>query len=162
MTELYDPLDYPLQPAPDLAPPEPHSWVWAAMVPAERRARLRELRTWVDWLRHTAELHNEIAPCWYRHRWMREMLTALYLGWLRAYEGERVPGRELAEADWINTVHAFRPYLKLPACVGGHQEPPPPPSSDPSTDDDWELYLATSPDTTAAAQHPAKAEARRV
>ncbi|WP_245173472.1 hypothetical protein [Streptomyces aureus] len=136
-------------------------WVWSAMPPPERRARLRELRTWVEWLRHTAELHNEIPPCWYRHRWVREMLTALYLGWLRTYEGERPPGRELAEAEWINTVHAFRQYMRLPACVSGHQDPPVPPPN-PQTDQEWELYLATSTDTTDPAVHPAEAEIRRM
>ncbi|WP_174673920.1 hypothetical protein [Streptomyces pluripotens] len=142
--------------------PQPRRWVWSAMSPPERRARLRELRTWVEWLRHTAELHNEIPPCWYRHRWVREMLTALYLGWLRTYEGEKTPGRELAEAEWINTVHAFKPHMKLPACVSSHQEPPLPPPSNPAADEEWELYLATSADTTEAAKHPAEAEVRRM
>ncbi len=161
---MSDPLDYPasLWPATPSAAPEPRRWVWSAMPPAERRTRLRELRTWVEWLRHTAELHNEIPPCWYRHRWVKEHLTALYLGWLRTYEGEPTPGRDLAEAEWINTLHAFRPYLKLPACVSGHQEPPPPPPPSPGAEDEFEMYLATSADTTDPARHPAEAEARRM
>lgn len=129
-------------------------WIWAAMSPPERRARLRELRTWVDWLRHTAELHNDIPPCWYRHRWIREMLTALYLGWRRTYEEAPTPGRDFAEADWISTVHTLRPHLKLPACVGGHQEPPPPPPPLPGAEEDFETYLLTSPETTEPARHP--------
>ncbi|MER7057542.1 hypothetical protein [Streptomyces sp. NPDC000351] len=132
------------------------------MPPSERQDRLRELRTGVQWLRHTAELHYDIPPCWYRHRWAREMLTALHLGWLRTYESEKTPGRELAEAERINTLHAFRPHMRLPACVGGHQEPPPPPPPDPGADEEWELYLATSADTTASATHPAEAEMRRI
>ncbi|MGW7260541.1 hypothetical protein [Streptomyces sp. NPDC054834] len=153
---------WPAGPPASATSPQPRRWVWAAMSPPERRARLRELRTWVEWLRHTAELHNEIPPCWYRHRWVREMLTALYLGWLRTYEGEKTPGRELAEAEWINTVHAFKPHMKLPACVGGHQEPPLPPPPNPQADEEWELYLATSTDTTDPAVHPAEAEVRRM
>ncbi|MFJ6742829.1 hypothetical protein ACIQOU_28550 [Streptomyces sp. NPDC091279] len=143
---------------------EPHHWVWSAMSPPERRSRLRELRRWVEWLRYTAELHNEIPPCWYRHRWVQEILTALYVGWVRAYEGGEVPGREFSEAEWISTVHALRPYLKLPACVSGHQElpPPPPPPPAPGAEDDFEMYLATSVDTTAPARHPAEAEVRRM
>ncbi|MEU5629145.1 hypothetical protein [Streptomyces tendae] len=148
-------------PRPTEAPP-PRRWVWSAMSPDERQDRLRELRTWVQWLRHTAELHNEIPPCWYRHRWTREMLTALYLGWLRTYEGEKTPGRELAEADWINTLLALKPHMKLPACVGGHQEPPMPPPPAPGADEEWEQYLATSADTTAPATHPAEAEVGRM
>ncbi|QFR02769.1 hypothetical protein F9278_24020 [Streptomyces phaeolivaceus] len=132
------------------------------MSPPERRARLSELRTWVEWLCHTAELHNEVPPCWYQHRWLREMLTALYLGWLRAYEAEKPAGRAFTEADWISTVNAFKPYLKLPACLSGHQEPPLPPLSNPGADDAFELYLATSPDTTDPARHPAEAATRRI
>ncbi|WP_406475699.1 hypothetical protein [Streptomyces sp. NBC_01615] len=132
------------------------------MSPPERRARLRELRTWVEWLRYTAELHNEIPPCWYQHRWVKELLTALYLGWLRTYAGEKSAGRELAEAEWINTLHAFKPYLKLPACFGGHEEPPPPHLSPTGAEDEFEMYLATSPDTTAPARHPAEADIARM
>ncbi len=73
------------------------------------------------------------------------MLTALHLGRLRTYAGEKTPGRELAEAEWINTLHASRPHMKPPACAGGHQEPPPPP--DPGAEEEREPYLATSGDT---------------
>lgn len=48
--------------------------------PSERRARLRELRTWDHWLCHTAGLHDDPAPCRCWHRWTRERPTALYLG----------------------------------------------------------------------------------
>lgn len=153
---------WPTVPPTPAETPPPRRWVWVAMPPDERQDRLRELRTWVQWLRHTAELHNDIPPCWYRHRWTREMLTALYLGWLRTYEGEKTPGRELAEADWINTLLALKPHMKLPACAGGHQEPPLPPPPDPGADEEWELYLATSADTTAPATHPAEAEVARM
>jgi hypothetical protein len=153
---------WPAAPPAQSTAPEPRRWVWSAMSPPERRARLRELHIWVAWLRHTAELHNEIPTCWYRHRWVKEMLTALYLGWLRTYEGEKAPGRELAEAEWINTVHAFKPHMKLPACVSGHQEPPPPPPPNPSAESEFELYLATSSATTDPAHHPAEAEVRRM
>ncbi|MER5182641.1 hypothetical protein ABT009_30540 [Streptomyces sp. NPDC002896] len=163
MAEARDnPADLWPAPPPAKSTPEPRRWVWSAMSPPERRARLRELRVWVDWLRYTAELHNELAPCWYRHRWVKELLTALYLGWLRTYEGDKSPGRELAEAEWINTVHAFKPYLKLSACIGGHEEPPPPPPPAPGADEEFEMYLATSPDTTDPARHPAEAEVMRM
>jgi hypothetical protein len=141
--------------------PQPRRWIWCAMPPDERQTRLRELRTWVGWLRHTAELHNDIPSCWYRHRWTREMLTALYVGWIRVYDGDAVAGRELAEAEWINMVHAFRPHLKLPACANGHLEPPPPPPH-PQADEEFEVYAAMSKDTTDLAWHPAEAEVRRM
>lgn len=90
--DVSDCLDHPaaLWPATPSAPGtalELRRWVWSAMSLPERHARLRELRAWADRLRHTAELHDEIPPCWYCHRRVREMLTALYLGRLRTYEG---------------------------------------------------------------------------
>lgn len=141
---------------------EPQRWVWVAMDPAERRIRLRELACWVDWLRTAFELHNTITHCWYRHSAVVEHLTALYTGWIRTYAGEEEPGRELAEADWINTLHAFTPRLQLAACATGtHQEPPlrvPPP---PGSDEAFDLYLAVSDTTTAPPVHPAAAELGR-
>ncbi|MEU2389590.1 hypothetical protein [Streptomyces sp. NPDC007369] len=137
-----------LNPA-DLWPPPPGArqtyprrWVWAAMDPAERRSRMRELGAWVDWLRTAFELHNVITPCWYRHTAVVEHLTALYAGWLRTYAGETEPGRDLAEADWIHTLHAFTPHLKLPACATGtHQDPPPRAPRPAGADGDFAFHL---------------------
>ncbi|ARE79523.1 hypothetical protein B6R96_36395 (plasmid) [Streptomyces sp. Sge12] len=131
------------------------------MEPKERQIRMRELGGWVDWLRRTFELHNKITHCWYRHSPVVEHLTALYAGWMRTYAGEEAPGRELAEADWINTLYAFVPRLQLAACAtGAHQEPPlvvPPP---PGSDESFDLYLLSDA-TTASAVHPAAAELNR-
>ncbi|MFJ4781274.1 hypothetical protein [Streptomyces sp. NPDC088762] len=162
MSDPLNPAD--LWPMPPGAPQktEPQRWVWAAMDPPERRIRMRELGAWVDWLRRTFELHNTITHCWYRHSAVVEHLTALYTGWIRTYAGEEAPGRELAEADWINTLHAFVPRLQLAACATGtHQDPPlivPPP---PGSDEAFELYLTLSDATTAEAAHPAAAELNR-
>ncbi|MFC5724874.1 hypothetical protein ACFP1Z_32475 [Streptomyces gamaensis] len=168
----FDPLDDPaaLWPAPP-APggkqgskkkeaAEPQRWVWAAMTPPERRARLRELAVWTGWLRTTFELHNVIPRCWYMHPPVVEHLTALYAGWLRVYAGDEPAG--LAEADWITTLHNLTPRLQLAACATGtHQPPPPPIPEPPSTAEDFELYLATSEPTTTPAHHPAQAELDR-
>ncbi|MFI8105403.1 hypothetical protein [Streptomyces sp. NPDC086023] len=132
------------------------------MEPPERRARMRELAVWVDWLRTTFELHNQLAPCWYRHPAVVEHLTALYAGWLRTYAAEQPPAGPLAEADWINTLHAFTPRFHLAACATGrHQEPPPPVPPPPDAADAFHLYLSVSDATTAPATHPAAAELER-
>lgn len=168
-----DPSSSPadLWPAPTPAPgqkkkqkkPPPRRWVWAAMTPPERRARLKELATWVDWLRSTFELHNQIPPCWYRHPAVIEHLTALYVGWVRTYAGEQSPGRELSEAEWINTLHALTPRLQLATCATGiHTDPPPPIPAKPDAVEEFETYLATSDTTTQGARHPAEAEVRRL
>ncbi|MFE7330333.1 hypothetical protein ACFU8W_36340 [Streptomyces sp. NPDC057565] len=162
---MSDALDNPasLWPTPPAAAEqEPQRWVWAAMQPPERRARMRELATWVTWLRRTFELHNNIPPCWYRHPPVVEHLTALYIGWLRTYAGEQTAGRELAEADWINTLHNFTPRLQLAACASGrHQDPPPLVPPPPDADEAFEVYLVTAEATTTAAAHPAAAELAR-
>lgn len=162
---MSDALDNPasLWPTPPAAAKqEPQRWVWAAMDPPERRARMRELAIWVAWLRRTFELHNNIPPCWYRHPSVVEHLTALYAGWLRTYAGEQAAGRELAEADWINTLYNFTPRLQLAACASGrHQDPPPLVPPPPDADEAFEVYLVTAEATTTAAAHPAAAELAR-
>ncbi|MFK4600506.1 hypothetical protein [Streptomyces pristinaespiralis] len=163
---MTDPLDNPAALWPDMPAaadaPEPRRWVWAAMSPPDRRARLREMAVWVDWLRRTFELHNVIPHCWYRHSAVVEHLTALYVGWVRTYAGEQGPGRDLAEADWINTLHALTPRLQLAACATGrHEEPPLPPPARSEAAEEFEAYLLTSPATTDPAQHPAAAEVDR-
>ncbi|WP_328928181.1 hypothetical protein OG429_29025 [Streptomyces sp. NBC_00190] len=158
---LTDPAD--LWPSPPTAKRgEPQRWVWAAMEPPERRLRMRELAGWVDWLRTTFELHNQITHCWYLHSAVVEHLTALYAGWMRTYVGEEGPARELAEADWINTLHAFTPRFQLAACATGrHQEAPPVVPPPPGADEAFEMYLSVSETITMAAVHPAAAELGR-
>ncbi|MFD6278466.1 hypothetical protein ACFWFI_23305 [Streptomyces sp. NPDC060209] len=132
------------------------------MYPAERQERLRELAEWVDWLRTTFELHNRIPPCWYRHLPVAEHLTALYVGWIRTYAGEQVPGRELAEVDWINALYGLTPRLQLAACATGtHEAPPPLPQERRGAADEFEAFLQTSRSTTDPARHPAEAELGR-
>jgi hypothetical protein len=140
------------------AAPAPRRWVWAAMEPADRRERLRELAVWVDWLRRTFELHNQVPACWYRHPPVVEHLTALYVGWLRTYAGE--PGTGVPEADWINTLHGFVPRLQLAACAAGTHQPPPPAPPVPAPGD-FATFVETSPEMTDPADHPAAAELAR-
>lgn len=151
-----------LPPLPPEVPPEPRRWVWEAMEPVERQQRLRDLAVWVDWIRVTFELHNTIPACWFRHPPVREHLTALYVGWVRIYAGPQEP-QGLAEADWLNTLHALTPRLKSGTCAAGtHQPPPALPATSSAAGMDFEAHLATSPEMTAAARHPAEAEARRL
>ncbi len=125
MPDPMNPADLWPMPSGAAPKPEPQRWVWAAMDPPERSSQLREFGVWVGRLRATFDLHNTLTHCWYRHPAAVEHLTAFYTGWIRTYTGEEAPGRELAEADWINTLYAFTPRLKLPACATGtHQEAP--------------------------------------
>ncbi|MFC8533921.1 hypothetical protein ACFUJY_08185 [Streptomyces sp. NPDC057249] len=143
-------------------PLEPQRWVWAAMDPTHRRAQLRELAVWVNWLRTTFELHNSIPQCWYRHSAVVEHLTALYLGWVRTYTGMPGSGRDLAEADWINVLHALTPRLQLAACATGrHEAAPLHAPNRPGAAEEFEDYLLTSSAMTDPAQHPSPVEVSR-
>ncbi|MFE9387704.1 hypothetical protein ACFYMO_31455 [Streptomyces sp. NPDC007025] len=138
-----------------------YGWVWAAMTPAERRAKMRELAEWVQWLRTTFELHNQIPACWYRHPPVREHLTALYAGWVRTY-CQPAPGRDLAEAEWLSTLHGFLPRLQVASCANGtHHEAPPRPAVRPEAQEEFEDFLTVSEFGTAESAHPAEAEALR-
>ncbi|MEU8828911.1 hypothetical protein [Streptomyces sp. NPDC048636] len=138
-----------------------YGWVWTAMTPAERRAKMRELAEWVEWLRTTFELHNQIPQCWYRHPPVREHLTALYAGWMRTY-CQPAPGRDLAEAEWLSILHGFLPRLHVASCANGtHHEAPPRPAVRPEAQEEFEEYLTASEFGTADSAHPAEAEALR-
>ncbi|MFJ4126364.1 hypothetical protein ACIP3U_34235 [[Kitasatospora] papulosa] len=101
------------------------------------------------WLRTTFELHNSIPTCWYRHSPVVKHLTVLYAGWIHTYAGEQVPGRELAEVDWMNALHVLTPRLRLAACAAGHhEEPPPMPRERLGAEDDFEGSLEASRITT--------------
>lgn len=162
MSDPMNPADmWPAPPGPPAKKAEPQRWVWVAMDPKERATRMRELAAWVEWLRRAFELHNTITHCWYRHSAVVEHLTALYAGWMRTYAGEE-PAQGLAEAEWINTLHAFAPRLQLAACATGtHQDPPlivPPPTG---SDTAFEMYLNASDAMNVDAIHPAAAELGR-
>lgn len=143
----------------------PARWVWAAMDPPERRARMRELAEWVEWLISSHGLHNTVPACWYRHPPVIEHLTALYAGWIRTYcvDERDSAGRDLGEAEWLATLHNFTPYLNVPACLsGGHQELPARRPASAEASDELAVFLWTSDFGTRPAVHPAPDAAARL
>lgn len=92
-------------------------WIWEVMEPAVRRERLAELRSWVQWLVGTYPWTlTHITPCWYQHKDVRELLTALFVSWVRTYS----PGskRETAEVEWIDALYRTVPRMALQECNG--------------------------------------------
>lgn len=145
-----------------VSPPPPRRWVWSAMTPEDRQQRLGELGQWVDWLISHHHLHRKIPRCWYQdgHEPVLEILTALYLGWVRTYAGDPGKTTALSEIAWIKELHQLTPHLAAPACEAGHQAPPPRPGPTGEALSDW---LDTNPDRiTAVPYHPAEAEANRL
>lgn len=140
----------------------PRRWVWTAMTPGDRQQRLLELAPWVDWLITHHHLHRKIPRCWYRdgHEPVLEILTALYLGWVRTYAGDPARTGTLGEIAWIKELHLLTPFLAAPAYDAGHQEPPPRPGPTGEALSDW---LDNDPDRIAAdPYHPAETEANRL
>lgn len=64
------------------------AFLWDELEPDRARALWSELTTWVDWLRVTYGQQTRIKPCWYRHRAVREELTALMVAHKAAYYTE--------------------------------------------------------------------------
>ena len=136
----------------------PRTWVWSAMEPQDRATRLRELRTWVSWLETTFDLDGDIPACWYRHQAIVEHLTALYLGWVRTYTQEPEPGRNLIEAEWIGTLHAYTPHFKRANCTKQHADTPRR-AARAYVEEDFTQHLADL--TRQTSWHPAPDEAER-
>ncbi len=138
-------------------PPTLGPWVWEAMDPGLRRERLRELSVWVAWLVRTyPAVRQGLRPCWWRHRDVREVLTALYAGWVRTYTGE--PQRDLAEAEWISTLRSFAPDLQIKLCSASRHEEAP---AETWSTQDLDMELDLSEVGTLPARHPAADAAAR-
>ncbi|QKZ20379.1 hypothetical protein [Streptomyces chartreusis] len=139
----------------------PQRWVWDDMAPEEREQRLTELAVWVNWLVETHELRSDVARCWYRHRRIIELLTALYLGWVRTYVGDPTKLGTRAELDWVKDLKALRPSLNSASCQTTHVDPPAGPHSMLEAFDAW-LAEAERPFLDAPRSHPAKEQANRL
>ncbi|MGW5048373.1 hypothetical protein [Streptomyces griseoluteus] len=144
--------------------PEPITrWVWRAMEPAEREARLLELTGWVDWLLTAhPKLHSKMPKCWHLHEDIIEHLTALFLGWVRTYAGDPAKISTRAEIEWLTSLHSLTPHLGSPGCQAAstHQDPPPRPKPDGELLEQW---MDGDPEfLTAPAHHPAQAEVSRM
>ncbi|MGN2638498.1 hypothetical protein ACWEKT_20095 [Nocardia takedensis] len=61
------------------------AYYWDGLAVDGARRLWTELNEWVDWLRVTYSLESRIKPCWYRHRPVREELTALMVAHKAAY-----------------------------------------------------------------------------
>ena len=71
---------------------------WRALSSREAAASWGELREWVDWLRAECGFdHRVVPPCWYRHRGLVSVLSALHDHWLAAYDPM---GSLLGPGEW--------------------------------------------------------------
>ncbi|WP_329020871.1 hypothetical protein [Streptomyces sp. NBC_01601] len=143
--------------------PQITRWVWRAMEPAEREARLLELTGWVDWLLLAhPKLHAKVPRCWQQHEDIIEHFTALFLAWVRTYAGDPAKLSTRAEVEWITSLHALTPHLGSPNCQASsvHQDPPARAKPDGEALEQW---MDSDPEfLTAPSHHPAQAEVSRM
>lgn len=97
-------------------------WVWDAMEPVERSARMRELGRWTAWLVSTFHLGNKLNGCWYQHRDVVEVLTGLYLHWVQAYtpSPDGQPANHAEKTHWVATYYSLESRLATPKCAQEH------------------------------------------
>ncbi|MGW5383897.1 hypothetical protein [Nocardia sp. NPDC003963] len=65
--------------------PVPGPWSWNDLTQDQARDLWTELTEWVTWLRDAFQLATKIKPCWFRHRAVREHLTALMVAHKAVY-----------------------------------------------------------------------------
>ena len=71
---------------------------WRAISAHAAPGHWRDLRDWVEWFRVEFGLdHRVVPPCWYLHRALVNVLSALRDHWLSAYDPM---GSPLGPADW--------------------------------------------------------------
>ncbi|MER6365852.1 hypothetical protein [Kitasatospora sp. NPDC001527] len=137
-----------------------HRWVLSAMAPAERRQLLERMGEWLQWLvveYDHLELGTRIPPCWYRHRGGRNVLLALYVGWVRTYVEPTDSQRENALIEWDDALNRVAGRLKFAVeCLENGEHVEPHTTREPwKVDDGFRVWLATDPMATAEADHPA-------
>jgi hypothetical protein len=83
---------------------------WRDVTPDDAPQRWKALRDWVDWFR--AEFAYEqrvVPPCWYEHRALVNLLTALRDHWTHAYD----PMNSAAGAsEWHQVLVVLEPRLR--------------------------------------------------
>ncbi len=77
---------------------------------SDARQRWHELREWVDWFRaEFAFDHRVVPPCWYRHRALVSVLSALRDHWLAAYDPLNTP---IGASDWHRALWQMEQRLR--------------------------------------------------
>ncbi|MDE1672655.1 hypothetical protein [Nocardia gipuzkoensis] len=73
-------------------------FLWDELDVDQARTLWEELTEWVNWLRESYQLASKIKPCWYRHRAVREELTALMASHKAVYYTDP-DGRDVLRED---------------------------------------------------------------
>ena len=124
---------------------------WRALSSREAAASWGELRDWVEWLR--AEFgfdHRVVPPCWYRHRPLVSVLSAVHDHWLAGYDPM---GSLLGPGEWhrglMQLEARLRDWASRTGCTLGEHR------ADvaityPAEDDAWQAHVV---DDVTVRQH---------
>ena len=92
--------------------------VWHTLSTADRAEELQELAGWVEWLQvRYASAGDWLRPCWWRHGFVIEELSALRTAWLGVYEaGESTEAT--AALDWHEAAERCRERVRQVISTG--------------------------------------------
>lgn len=116
---------------------------WRALSSHEAATAWGELREWVGWLRTEFGFdHRVVPPCWYRHRALVSVLSALHDHWLAGYDPM---GSLLGPGEWhrglIQLEMRLREWASRTGCsVGEHRADVA--IAYPPDDDAWQANVA--------------------
>jgi hypothetical protein len=125
---------------------------WRSVVSGDAGGRWSELRDWVDWFRlEFAFDHRVVPPCWYRHRALVSVLSALRDHWVSAYDPLNTP---VGASDWHRALMhlevRLREWASRTGCtVGAHR--PDVLAQYPDDTETWKAHVAA--DVAARAEH---------
>jgi hypothetical protein len=134
---------------------------WRSVASSAARQRWLELRDWVDWLRVEFGFdHRVVPPCWYRHRAMVSMLSALRDHWVCAYDPVNTP---IGASDWhrglMQLEQRLREWASRTGCTAsGHRPDVLAEYADDA--ETWEAHIAD--DVSARAEREMRAAAGAV
>ena len=135
---------------------------WRGVSADDAPAAWAALRDWVDWFRQEFAFdHRLVPPCWYQHRAMVSVLSALHGHWICAYDSLNAAS---GASEWHRALVQLEPRLREWAArtgctVGAHR--PDVIVNYPDNPAAWNAHIeadvaeATSATRTTAATDPA-------
>ena len=95
-----------------------HAVVWRNLSIADQAVELRELAGWVEWLQvRYASAGDWLRPCWWRHGFVVEELSALRTAWLGVYEPAENT-EATAALDWHEAAERCRERVRQVISTG--------------------------------------------
>lgn len=83
---------------------------WRAVASGEAELRWSALREWVEWFRLEFGFdHRVVPPCWYRHRALVNVLSALRDHWLSGYDPMNAAS---GASEWHRVLNQLEPRLR--------------------------------------------------